>query len=34
VCNQAYDDKLMDSMLLQLKIQIGVGEAAGAPKSL
>jgi hypothetical protein len=34
VRNQAYDDELMDSMLLELEIQIGVGEAAGAPMLL
>jgi hypothetical protein len=34
MCNQAYDDELMDSMLLELEIQIGVGEAAGAPMLL
>src|SRR5262245_19893501 len=32
--DQAYDDELMDAVLLELQIQVGVGEPAGAPMFL
>ena len=31
VCNESHDDELMDAVLLQLQIQICVGEATGTP---
>ena len=31
---EADDDQLMDAMLLELQIQVGVGETAGAPMFL
>ena len=29
--DQSDDDELMDAVLLELQIQVGIGEAAGAP---
>src|SRR5262249_35053602 len=31
VCDQPDDDELMDAVLLELQVKVGVGEAAGAP---
>src|SRR5262245_34910258 len=31
MCNQANDDKLMDAVLLELKIKVCVSKAAGTP---
>jgi len=34
VCDEAHDDELMDAVLLELQIQVRVGEAAGTPMFL
>src|SRR4029077_12001026 len=31
MCDEPYDDEVMDTVFLELQIQIGVGEAAGTP---
>src|SRR5262249_2308848 len=31
MCNESDDDELMNAVLLELQVQVGVGEAAGTP---